>query len=138
MSAMGICVYSQSLGILTDFDTTAAFDLVLAGLSIATCQRMGLPFIAGHFMFDLLKNMNFHLVTGFGRSPDGYLNHQDNITGQGVLQGHNLAAPIFLLKSDISLSAYSSTGIGATFTNPIKHTTILDLAIQFADNKTQI
>jgi hypothetical protein len=134
MSAMGICVYSQSLGILTDFDTTAAFGRVLAGLSIATCQRMGSPFIAGHFMFDLLKNMNFHLVTGFGRSPDGYLNHLNNITGQG----HNLAAPIFLLKSDISLSAYSSTGIGATFTNPIEHTTILDLAIQFADNKTQI
>jgi hypothetical protein len=41
---------SLSAGILSDFDTTAAFDRVIAGLSIITCQRVGLPCSAGIFM----------------------------------------------------------------------------------------
>jgi hypothetical protein len=53
-------------GVLTDYDVTAAFDRVLTGLSIVTCQRVGLPCIAGTFMFNLLKDMSFHLITGFG------------------------------------------------------------------------
>jgi hypothetical protein len=39
---------SLSPGILTDFDATAAFDRVIAGLSIATCERVGLPHVSGH------------------------------------------------------------------------------------------
>jgi hypothetical protein len=67
---------------------------------------MGLPLIAGHFMFNLLKNMQFHLVTGFGKSANSFHNTSDDITGQGVLQGSSSAAPIFILNSDISLSTY--------------------------------
>jgi len=36
--------------ILSDFDATAAFDCVIAGHSIITCQRVGLPRTAGIFM----------------------------------------------------------------------------------------
>jgi hypothetical protein len=32
-----------SPSIMTDYDATAAFDRILAGLSIITCQHMGLP-----------------------------------------------------------------------------------------------
>jgi hypothetical protein len=55
-------------GVLTDFDATAAFDRVINGLSIVTCQRVGFPRIAGYFMFNLLQKMKFHLITGFGMS----------------------------------------------------------------------
>ena len=64
-------------GIMTDYDATATFDRVLAGLSIVTCQRMGLPYSAGTFMFHLLRNMNFHLMMGFGRSVSSYNNSTD-------------------------------------------------------------
>jgi hypothetical protein len=98
---------------------------------------MGLPFIAGHFMFNLLKNMNFQLVAGFGTSSEGYANHQKDGTGQGILQGSSSAAPIYLLTSDVSLSTYSKIGTGATFTNPITNTTITDTAVQFANDTSQ-
>lgn len=32
-----------SPGVLTDFDASVAFDCVLAGLSIITCEQVGLP-----------------------------------------------------------------------------------------------
>jgi len=108
-----------SPGVLTDFDAKAAFDRVIAGLSVVTCKRVGLPIIAGHFMFHLLKHMTFHLVTGFGVSTESYNNTNEGITGQGVLQGSSSAAPIFLLNSDVSLHAYDILGIGATFYHPI-------------------
>jgi len=101
-----------SSGVLTDFDAMAAFDHVIAGLSMATCKRVGLPLIVGHFMFNLLKDMHFHLVTGFGKSSSGFTNTQDNKTGQGVIQGSSSAAPIFLLNSDVSISAYTNYGWG--------------------------
>jgi hypothetical protein len=42
-------------------------------------------------MFNLLKSMQFHLVTGFGKSSNSFDNTSDNITGQGVLQGSSNA-----------------------------------------------
>jgi len=92
----------QSLtpGILNDFDATATFNRDIAGLSIVTCKRVGLPIIAGHFMFNLLKNMHFHLVTGFGRSENSFRNTQND-------------SSIFLLNSDVSLSTYNQIGVGA-------------------------
>jgi hypothetical protein len=90
-------------GILTDYDATATFDRVLGSLSVVTCQRIGLPRVAGHFMFNLLKGMSFHLVTGFGKSTSTFLSNQNNICGQGVLQGSSSAGHIFILNSDISL-----------------------------------
>jgi hypothetical protein len=44
-----------SPGVLTVYDALAAFDHVIAGLAMITCQRMGLPCIAGLFMYSLLK-----------------------------------------------------------------------------------
>jgi len=129
----------QSLtpGILTDFDASAAFDRVIASLSIITCRRVGLPIIAGHFMFNLLKNMHFHLVTGFSRSEQSFKNTQNNTTGQGVLQGSSSAAPIFLLNSDVSLSTYNHIGIGATFTHPITREKVSNHGVQFVDDRSQ-
>lgn len=63
-----------SPGILTDYDATAAFNRVLAGLSIVTWQRVSLPRTAGNFMFNLLKEMQFNLVTGFSQSADRFNN----------------------------------------------------------------
>jgi len=98
----------QSLtpGVLSDFDATAAFDRVIIELSIITCQRVGLPRVAGIFMYNLLKGMEFHLITGFGRSLTSYSNTNKNKTGQGVLQDSSSACPILILNSDVSLSAY--------------------------------
>lgn len=128
---------SLSAGVLTDFDATAAFDRVIAGLSIVTCQRVGLPRVAGCFMFHLLRQMSFHLVTGFGKSVDAYSNNEDLIVGQGVLQGSSSAAPIFLLNSDVSLSANLTAGIGASFENPISGEIVTDHAVQFVDDTSQ-
>ena len=82
---------SLSPEILADFDTTAAFDRILAGLSIIACQRVGLPRSTGIFMYELLKNMKFHLMTSFGKSISSYDNTADNKTRQGVLQGSSSA-----------------------------------------------
>jgi len=126
-----------SPGILTNFDATAAFDRVIAGLSIITCKRLGLPLVAGYFMFNLLKNMHFHLVTGFGKSEDSFHNTENNVSGQGVLQGSSSAAPIFLLNSDVSLATYKEIGIGAKFSQPISGRTVTDHGVQFVDNTSQ-
>jgi hypothetical protein len=51
--------------------------------------------------------MNFHLMTGFGRSVASYNNLDDPASpGQGVLQGSSSVAPIFIFNSDASLQAY--------------------------------
>jgi len=128
---------SLSPGVLTDFDATAAFDRVLVGLSIAMCKRIGLPIIAGHFMFLSLKHMHFHLMTGFGRSTKLYQNTENDISGQGVLQGSSSVAPMFPLNSDVSLSAYSKEGVGASFLHPINGSIISYSKAQFVDDTSQ-
>jgi hypothetical protein len=90
----GLLRQSLSPGILTDYDTTAAFDRFLTGLSIVTCQHIGLPRISWTFMFNLLKEMSFHLVTSFGKSSNSFYNNENNITRQGVLQGSSSAGPL--------------------------------------------
>jgi hypothetical protein len=122
---------------LTDFDATASFDHVLAGLFIATCKCVCLPLVAGNFMYNLLKNMHFHLVTGFGKSAHIFTNTEDSLTGQGVLQGSSSAAPIFLPNSDVSLAAYKQLGTGASFTNPVDGNIVSDHAVQFVDDTSQ-
>jgi len=74
-----------SSGFLSDFDATVAFDRVITGLTIVTCQQVGLPWPAGIFMDQLLKEMKFHLIMGFGKSISSCKNTTDNYTGQGVL-----------------------------------------------------
>ncbi len=93
-------------GCMTDYDATAAFDRVLSGLSIVTCRRLGLPLSAGHFMYYLLRDMEFHLITGYGTSTKSFYNNEDpQQIGQGVLQGSSSAAPIYMATSDVCLSA---------------------------------
>jgi len=123
-----------SPGILSDYDATAAFDRVLAGLSIVTCQRVGLPRIAGTFMFNLLKEMKFYLVTGFGQSAGSLNNNQEGIHGQGVLQGSSFACPIYILTSDVCLSTYQKLGTGSAFYYPIHKNHIKDTSVQFVDD----
>jgi len=86
-----------SSGIMTEYDATATFDRVITGLSIATCERVSLPWIAGYFMFNLLKFMSFNLIIGFEKSSATLSNNTEGITGQGVLQGSRLAALIYIL-----------------------------------------
>jgi len=121
---------SLSPDVLTDFDATAAFNRVIAGLSIITCERVGLPRIAGKFMFLLLRHMKFHLITGFGKSSSSYRN-------QGVLQGSSSTAPIFLLNSEISLTAYNKMGIGASFQHPVNGSIVTDHSVQYVDDTSQ-
>jgi hypothetical protein len=126
---------SLSPGVLTDFDATS--DRVLVALSIATCKRVGLPIVAGHFMFLLLKHMQFHLMTGFGKSTCSYQNNKDGIIRQGVLQGSSSAASLFILNSDVTLSAYNKEGIGASFIHPINGSCVSDSSVQFVDDTSQ-
>ncbi len=82
-----------STGIMTDYDATAAFDRVLHALTIITCHRLRLPMEACIFMFHLLRNMEFHIITGFGKSLSSFKNNADSTSiGQGVLQGSSSAA----------------------------------------------
>jgi hypothetical protein len=124
-------------GVLTDFGASAALDRVLGSLSVLTCERVGLPRTAGHFMYSLLKNMNNNLITGFRTSTDSFNNSENGETGQGVLQGSSSAAPIYILTSDISLSTYKKSGIGATFIHPITKKTITKKNVQFVDDTSQ-
>jgi len=128
---------SLSPGILSDFDVTAAFDRVIAGISIITCERVGLPRSADIFMYQLLQKMRFHLITGFGQSISSYSNTKQNVTGQGVLQGSSSACPIFILNSSVALSAYHKHGTGATFTHRISHKKVIHYAVQFVDDTSQ-
>jgi hypothetical protein len=126
-----------SPGILTDYNATAAFDRVLAGLSIVTCQRVSLPRTAGNFMFNLLKEMQFNLVTGFSQSAGRFNNTQEGIQGQGVLQGSSSACPIYILTSDVCLSTYWKLGTGSAFFHPIEKSIIKDTSVQFVDDTSQ-
>jgi hypothetical protein len=123
--------------ILTDYDAMVAFDRVLLGLSIITCQRVGLRRMAGTFMYSLLKEMYFYLITGFGQSTTSFCSNQDGVCGQGVLQWSSSAFPINIFNSDVSLSAYRKNGIGAAFYHPITETRIEDSSVQFLDDTLQ-
>jgi hypothetical protein len=104
-----------SMGKMTDYDATAAFNRVLPSLSIITCKRLGLPTSSCVFMYQLLQNMEFKLVTGYGASSESFKNNKDpKQTGQGVLHGSSSAAPIYNFNSDISLAAHNKLAKGAT------------------------
>jgi hypothetical protein len=78
--------------------------------------------------------MKFHLKTGFGTSLSSYNNTENNTTSQGVLQGSSSACSIFILNSNVSLSAYHQNAIGASFQHPISGQTIKDNAVQFVND----
>jgi len=125
-------------GVMTDFDATAAFDRVLSGISIVTCQRLGLPKMAGIFMYNLLSTMQFDLITGFGHSDISYRNNDDpSEIGQGVLQGSSSACHLFIVNSDVSLTAYKKLCYGASFLHPISGLPIDTHALQFVDDTSK-
>jgi len=110
---------------------------MIAGVSIATCERVGLPRIAGCFMFNLLQQMKFHLITCFGQSSSYFCNNDNGVVGQGVLQGSSSTAPIYILNSNVCLSAYKKHSIGASFNHPITKEVITDSAVQYVDDTSQ-
>lgn len=125
--------------IMTDYEAMAAFDRVLHALSIITCQRLGLPVSACHFMYNLLQNMEFYLITGFGPSLTSFRNNEDPVqTGQGMLQGSSSAAPVYNICPDVSLTTYRRLAQGATFIHPINGNPITDSATQYVDDKTDL
>jgi hypothetical protein len=130
-----------SLGMLTDYDAMAAFDRALLGLSIVTCQRMELPCVAGNFMFQLLKEMSFYLVTGFGQL-ESFSNNQNGVHGQWVLQGSSSACPI---KSRVEYHSVKFVDDTSQFLNPmganIDNNTSIDVGsalLPFASKNSQI
>jgi hypothetical protein len=124
---------------MMDYDATVAFDRVLHVMSIITCRHIGLLISASHFMIHLLHNMEFHLVTGFGRSALSFINNEDpDHPGQGILQGSSSAAPIYNICTDVSLTAYKKIASGATFTHPITGAQLMEFATQFVDDKTEM
>jgi hypothetical protein len=123
-------------GMLTDYDATAAFDRILHALAVITCRRIGLPHSAGLFIYNLLHNMEFHLITGYGKSCNHFRNNADiDQPGQGMLQGSSSAAPIYNFTSDVSLSAYQSIAKGATFNHPCTDRPLTIHATQNVDDK---
>ncbi len=88
-------------------------------------------------MYELLKDLKFYLITGFGKSISSYCNTIDNQTGQGVLQGSSSACPIFILNSNVSLSTYHHHAMGASFKHPISGHTVSNYAVQFVDDTSQ-
>jgi hypothetical protein len=78
-------------------------------------------------MYQLLQNMEFNLITGYGASSELFKNNTDpNQNGQGVLQGSSSAAPLYNFNSDVSLAAYNKLAKGAAFIHPVTGTLIED------------
>jgi hypothetical protein len=89
-------------------------------MSVVTCRRLGLPMHACMFMYKLLQNMEFHLVTGFGISESFFTNNKDPTQiGQGILQGSSPAGPIYTVSSDVSIAAYKKFAKDSIFIHPI-------------------
>jgi hypothetical protein len=126
-------------GIMTEYDATAAFDRVLHALTIITCHQLGLPQHACLFMYHLLHNMEFHLITGFGKSISSFTNNEDKTqVGQGVLQGSSSTAPIYTVNTDLCLAAYQKIATGSSFKHPITGDLIQDVTTQYVDDKTDL
>ncbi len=83
-------------------------------------------------------DVSFHLITGFGKLDEGFSNDMEDIIGQGVLQESSSAASIYILNPDISLAAYQVGGQGSAFYNPITQEVIMDKAVQYMDNASQV
>jgi hypothetical protein len=126
-------------GIMTDYDASAAFDRVLHAMSIITCKRIGLPHNVCMFMYHLLQNMEFYLLTGFGTSDKSFRNNEDPLLpGQGMLQGSSSAAPIYNICTDVSLTTYNKMAHSAAFTHTITGQKITDHSTQYVDDKTEM
>jgi hypothetical protein len=130
---------STSMGILTDYDASAAFDRVLHTITIITCRRLGLPLSACMFLYNLLHQMEFHLITGLVASNKSFSNNADsNFPCQGMLQASSSAAPVYNINSDVNLSTYCCLAHGATFTHPITNKTHTNHAKQYVDDMSAL
>lgn len=128
---------SYTPGIITDYDATAAFDRVLHTITSITCQRLGMPKHATQFLYNLLHNMEFHVVTGYGPSTQSFLNNADPLRPcQGMLQGSSSAPPTYTACTDVALTIYNQQATGATIQHPVTGTKHHDASIQFVDDKT--
>jgi hypothetical protein len=124
---------------MTDYDATAVFDRALHPLSIITCHRLGMPQISCVFMYNLLHHMEFHILTGFRKSTSSFKNNEDPYSaGQGILQSSSLAALIYNVNSDVSLTVCRKLVTGASFIHPITRQHIHDKATQYIDDKTDL
>lgn len=124
-------------GIMTDYDATAAFDRVLHKVTSITCERLGMPKHANYFLYNLLHNMEFHVITWYGPSIHTFSNNDDPLQPcQGMLQGSSSAPPTYNVNSDIALTVYNNQATGATIQHPITGSTHADASIQFVDDKT--
>jgi len=127
------------MGILTDYDASAAFDRDLHTITIITCRLLGLPLSACMFLYNLLHQMEFHLITSLGASNKSFNNNADsNHPGQGMLQGSSSTAPVYNMNSDVNLSTYCHLAHGATFTHPITNKTHTDHATQYVDDMSAL
>jgi hypothetical protein len=128
-----------SSGIMADYDASAAYDRVLHVMSIITCRRLGLPHNACMFMYHLLQNMDFFLLTSFGIYSSSFKNNEDPLLpGQGMLQGSSSAAPIYNISTDVSLATYNKLAHGASFTHASTGRQLMDYATQYVDDKTEM
>ncbi len=127
------------MGILTDYDASAAFDRVLHTITIITCRRLGLPLSACMFLYNLLHQMEFHLITGLVASNKSFSNNADsNFPCQGMLQASSSAAPVYNINSDVNFSTYCCLAHGATFTHPITNKTHTNHAKQYVDDMSAL
>lgn len=128
-----------SQGIMTDYDATVAFDWVLHSVTILTCQCLGMPKSASMLLYNLLHNMEFHVITGYGVSSESFSGNADpEQPCQGMLQGSSSAPPVYNIHSDVALSLYNKHATGATFRHPITTKAHSDSAVQFVDDKTEM
>jgi hypothetical protein len=90
-------------------------------------------------MHNLLQQMEFNIITGFGSSYTSFRNNEDTSKiGQGVLQGSSSAAPLYNVNSDVSLAAYRKLAKGAVFTHSITGDKIEDKTTQYVDDKSDM
>jgi hypothetical protein len=91
-----------------------------------------MPHYASIFLYNLLQNMEFTLLTGFGESNVSFKNNEDPVQiGQGMLQGSSSAAPMYTVTTDVSLAACKKLAKGAKFIHPIDGSEISEYATQY-------
>jgi hypothetical protein len=119
---------TETKGIMTDYDATAAFDRVLHAITLITCHRLGMPKDSCKFIYNLLHNMEFNVITGYYVSHRSFHNNADaDNLGQGILQGSSSAALIYNICSDISLNAYHKLATGPPITILIMLNTVTNV-----------
>ena len=91
------------------------------------------------FLFTLLIQMKFHILTGYGISQLSFCNDEGaQLPGQGMLQEDSSAASVYNVNSEVSLATYCHLATGATFIHPITKARTTDYTTQYVDDKTDM